>query len=284
MLRAWGTSFALFLIYAPACAPEEPARGGPTRGRPIQAQEIVYAEEKPLPTTMDSISSQKGPQLDTATHRVLYEDDFGADLSQWVVEQAGGGTTVLKNGQLDIDDAKGCTVWFKEKLAGSVMIEYEATLMKRGGKHDRVSDLNCFWMAIDPKNPEDLFANKNRGGSFKNYHPLRLYYVGYGANNNTTTRFRRYPGDGSRPCLPEHDLRDKKFMHKPNKTIKIQIIADGGKIQYLRDGDIVFDFLDKNPFREGWFGFRTVRNHMRIDNFRVYRLSPKSGEHSSAGD
>ena len=260
---AWESSLKLVLLCALACAPEDPARGEPTRGRPIQAQEMVYAEEKP---------------------RVLYEDDFGADLSQWVVEQANGGATALKNGQLDIDDAKGCTVWFKEKLAGSVMIEYEATLIKRGGKRDRVSDLNCFWMAIDPKNPEDLFANKNRGGKFKNYHPLRLYYVGYGANNNTTTRFRRYPGGGSRPCLPEHDLRDKKFMHKPNKTIKIQIIADGGKIQYLRDGDIVFDFLDKNPFREGWFGFRTVRNHMRIDNFRVYRLSPKRGEHSSAGD
>ena len=151
-------------------------------------------------------------------------------------------------------------------------------MIKQGGPRDRVSDLNCFWMAIDPKHPKDIFANKKRKGSFKNYHSLRLYYVGYGANNNTTTRFRRYPGGGARPCLPEHDLRDKKFMHTPNKMLKIRIVADGGRIQYFRNGEIVFDFLDKEPFVEGWFGFRTVRNHMRIDNFRVYSLArPKKG-------
>ena len=211
--------------------------------------------------------------------QLLYKDDFDGDLSQWVIEQAPGGAVRLKDEQLDIDDAKGCTVWFKEKLTGLIAIEYEATMIKQKGRsHDRVSDLNCFWMAIDPKHPKDIFSNKKRKGSFKNYHSLRLYYVGYGANNNNTTRFRRYPGGGARPCLPEHDRRDKKFMHTPNKTLKIRIIADGGRIQYLRDGEIVFDVIDKEPFTKGWFGFRTVRNHMRIDNFRVYSLArPKKG-------
>lgn len=203
---------------------------------------------------------------------LLYQDDFSGDLSQWVVEQVEGGTTKVHGGQLEINDAKGCTVWFKEKLGGPIMIEYDAVMVKRGGEYDRVSDLNCFWMAVDPKNPEDLFADKGRGGVFPNYHPLRLYYMGYGANKNTTTRFRRYPGGGERPVLPEHDLRDKKYTHVPNKVLKVKIIADGETIQYWRDGEKVIDFEDKNPFTEGWFGFRTVRNHMRIDNFRVYRL------------
>ena len=202
----------------------------------------------------------------------LHQDNFDGDLSRWIIEQAPGGTTSLKDGQLEIDDAKGCTVWFKEKLAGPITIEFKATLIKQGGEHDRVSDLNCFWMATDPKHPTDIFADKTRGGLFRNYHPLRLYYVGYGANNNTTTRFRRYSGDGSRPCLPEHDLRNAKFMHVPNKTIHIQIIANGNKVQYLRDGELVFDFHDENPHTEGWFGFRTVNNHMRIDDFKVQRI------------
>lgn len=211
--------------------------------------------------------------IDTSGSKLIYKDDFNGDLSQWVVEQVTGGTTTIKDGQLDINDAKGCTVWFKQKLTGAIMIEYEATLIKKDGQYDRLSDLNCFWMATDPKNPKDLFTNKNRGGLFKNYHQLRLYYVGYGANHNTTTRFRRYPGDGSRPCLPGHDLRDKKFMHTPNKKIKIQIISKGSNIQYLRDGEIVFNFTDKTPYSEGWFGLRTVKNHMRIDNFQVYQLA-----------
>ncbi|MFP6867528.1 MAG: DUF6250 domain-containing protein [Roseibacillus sp.] len=45
-----------------------------------------------------------------------------------------------------------------------------------------------------------------------------------------------------------------------------------GAFKYCRDGEVVFEFRDKDPFREGWFGFRTVRNHLQIDNFRVYQL------------
>ena len=33
-----------------------------------------------------------------------------------------------------------------------------------------------------------------------------------------------------------------------------------------------FDFTDDEPFLDGWFGFRTVANHMTIDNFKVYAL------------
>jgi len=205
--------------------------------------------------------------------KLLYLDDFDHDLSQWVVEQAPGGTTRLLDGKLEIDDAGGCTVWFTNKLAGAILIEYEATLVNQGGPNDRDSDLNCFWMATDPRHSDNLFFDsKNRRGIFKNYDALRLYYVGYGANGNTTTRFRRYPGDGSRPMLPQHDLNGKEFMNVPNQTRKIQIIADGDRIQFRRDGEIVFDFTDRKPLREGWFGIRTVRNHLRIGGFRVYRL------------
>ena len=214
-----------------------------------------------------------GEASSPANGRLLYQDDFDKDLSQWVVEQAPGGTTRLIDGKLDIDDAEGCTVWFKQRFSGPVLIEYEATMIQQNGPNDRVSDLNCFWMATDPKHPKDIFINtRERGGNFKKYDALRLYYVGYGANVNKTTRFRRYPGDGSKPLLPEHDLKDQKLMNVPNRKLKIQLIADGSRIQYLRDGEIVFDFNDKEPFREGWFGFRTLRNHMQLDQFRVYQL------------
>ena len=130
-------------------------------------------------------------------------------------------------------------------------------------------------MAADPKNPEDLFAaSKDRSGSFKKYDGLRLYYVGYGANENATTRFRRYPGDGTRPLDETADLRDARFMNVGNKTVKIQLIADGSRIQFIRDGEVIFNVTDKDPFREGWFAFRTTRSRVKFDNFRVFRLSP----------
>ena len=196
-------------------------------------------------------------------------DDFPTN---WVVEEGSNVTVKIKNGKLEIDNANGSTVWFKKELEEPVLIEYEAKLIKEDGTHGQVSDLNCFWMATDPKHPENIFHDKNRRGKFKNYHPLCLYYVGYGANNNTTTRFRRYPGGGERPCLPGHDLRDDVFMLIPNKWIKIQIVVNGNKTQYFLDGRLIFNFLDKKPLRKGWFGFRTVSNHLLIDNFKVYRL------------
>ena len=210
---------------------------------------------------------------DLPPKKLLYRDDFDQNLSQWVVEQAANGTTRLLDGKLEIDDAGGCTVWFTNKLSGAILIEYEAAQIQQGGTNDRASDLNCFWMATDPKHPDNLFFDsQNRGGKFKNYDGLRLYYVGYGANGNTTTRFRRYPGDGSRPLLAQNDLTGAKFLNIPNQLVKIQVIADGNRIQFRRDGEIIFDFTDPEPFREGWFGFRTVRSHLRIGHFRVYQL------------
>jgi hypothetical protein len=46
-----------------------------------------------------------------------------------------------------------------------------------------------------------------------------------------------------------------------------------------------FEMIDDTPYTSGWFGFRTVRNHMAIDNFRVTRLSknlPASEEPASS--
>ncbi len=226
------------------------------------------------PTSKNPIESSR-----STAGELLYQDDFDNDLSQWVVEQASGGATRLIDGMLDIDDAAGCTVWFKHKIDGPVSIEYEAKMVQLGGPNDRNSDLNCFWMATDPEHPENLFTNsQQRGGDFKKYDSLQLYYVGYGANENKTTRFRRYPGDGTKPLLPEHDLKDEKMMNTPNRTLKIQLIADGGRIQYLRDGVTIFDFADQAPFRSGWFGFRTLRNHMKMEHFRVYRLATHKGK------
>ena len=222
----------------------------------------------------ESTTPTGGTTVDAGPRKLIYQDDFDHDLSQWVIEQVPGGTTRLVNGRLEIDDAAGCTVWFKPKLSGPVEIDYEATLIRQGGAHDRVSDLNCFWMAQDPEHPDDLFFNgTRRGGKFKNYDALRLYYVGYGGNDNSTTRFRRYPGDGSRPLPAGMDLSGTNFMNTPNQTSHISVLADGNKIQFRHDGKVVFDFTDPAPFRDGWFGFRTVRNHLGLGHFRVYQLS-----------
>ena len=171
-----------------------------------------------------------------------------------------------------IDVPAGCTVWFAPLIEGPVLIEYEARVVSAGGKNDRVSDLNCFWMARDARSPDDLFATK-RSGKFEEYNRLRAYYVGLGGNGNTTTRFRRYIGNQElRPLLPEHDLRDEADLITPNAWQRIRLVAHGKLIEYWRDDRKLFELLDDAPYESGYFGFRTVSNHMEIRRFRVYRL------------
>jgi len=209
----------------------------------------------------------------TYDSKLIFKDNFDKGLENWQVEQMPKGTVDVKNSKLEIDDVSGCTVWLKEKFEGPIVIEYDVFVIQDGGANDRVSDLNCFWMASDPKNPTNLFADsEERGGKFSNYDGLQLYYMGLGGNHNKTTRFRRYVGNGERPLLPEHDLSDAKYMLEANKPYHIKIVANGGVIQYFRDNQLVSDFVDSKPYTSGYFGFRTVKNHMTVDNFRVYKI------------
>ncbi|TKG95525.1 hypothetical protein EYV94_08780 [Puteibacter caeruleilacunae] len=201
-----------------------------------------------------------------------FADDFSGGMDNWVVEQLEGGKVSLVDGKLDIDDFTGCSVWFKKKLSGAIMIEYDAVVVGEGGPNDRVSDLNCFWMASDPECKDFFSKSKDRGGKFQNYHALKLYYVGLGGHDNTKTRFRRYAGGGDRPCLPEHDLSDAKYLITANKVNHIRIIANEGQIQYYRNGVLIYDFQDDDPYTSGYFGIRTYKNHMTVDNFVVYQL------------
>lgn len=209
----------------------------------------------------------------TYTSKLIFEDDFDKGLANWKVEQMPEGTTKVINSKLEIDDVSGCTVWLNKKLEGAIGIEYDVFIIQNGGANDRVSDLNCFWMANDPQYPTNLFAeSEKRGGKFSNYDSLKLYYMGVGGNDNGTTRFRRYIGNGERPLLTEHDLKDAKYMLQPNKTYHIKIIASNNTIQYYKDDVLFVDFTDDNPYTSGYFGFRTVKNHMTVDNFKVYKI------------
>src|ERR1043166_6475338 len=172
-----------------------------------------------------------GADTSFRTGKLLYSDDFAHGLSRWSVELEKGGVVEAKGGILTLDVPAGCTVWFRPELRGQVAIEYQATMIRRGGPNDRISDLNCFWMARD--------AQVKRSGKFADYNTLRGYYVGQGGNTNTTTRFRRYIGDPVlRPLLPEHDLTAP--LLEPNVTMKIRLVADGSRIQYFCNGRAIF--------------------------------------------
>lgn len=206
------------------------------------------------------------------TNELLYKNVLN-DSNNWIVEQQPKGRAMFTNDGLEVIDAKGCTVWFKNQIKAPVKISYNITIIDDGGPYDRVSDMNCLWMANDPKNPRDFFKDsKERAGHFPNYHHLTGYYVGYGGHDNTKTRFRRYNGNVDRPLLPEHDLSDKQFMITANKKMRIEIIVKDNFTSYSRDGEVIYHVKDSHPYTKGYFGFRTVNNHMKIENFEVIEL------------
>jgi hypothetical protein len=203
---------------------------------------------------------------------LLYADDFTHGTTQWHTELEAGGKVEADDGEMVIDVPAGATVWFKPELTGPVLIEYEATVISEGGTNDRVSDLNCFWMAQDTRSPGDIFGYK-RSGKFTDYNQLLTYYVGVGGNTNTTTRFRRYVGDPKvRPLRATDDLRDVPDLLVANTPQKIAMIASGHLIQFYRDGKKRFELNDPQPYTKGWFAFRTTHSHLVLRDFRVYRL------------
>ncbi|HWA24194.1 MAG TPA: DUF6250 domain-containing protein [Lacunisphaera sp.] len=204
----------------------------------------------------------------------VFSDGFNSGPGNWVVEQQPGGTVTAEGGKMVIADAAGCTVWLREPLEAPVTITYLAKVSSAA----RVSDLNCFWMASDPARPDDLFAaGHKRDGKFATYDSLRTYYVGYGGNTNSTTRFRRYDGTGARPLLPEHDLTEKKFLLQPDHAYAIALVAGAdGRVQFIRDGEVIFDWTDPQPLKRGWFGFRTVNSRIEVTEFSVHRGVPAS--------
>lgn len=200
--------------------------------------------------------------------KLLYKDDFNGNLKNWVVEipSTPASQVSIKNNELVIDVNGGATIWLNKKLSGNIMITYKRKVIVDSGTNDRLSDLNQFWMASDPRN-KNLFT---RTGVFSQYDSLLMYYVGFGGNTNKTTRFRKYTGNGERVLY--YDLTDKAHRLEPNKEYSIKIIVYNGVSKFFVDDKMFFSFKDPHPIKEGYFGFRTTHSRQVIDDFTIYQL------------
>ena len=175
---------------------------------------------------------------------------------------------------IEIQAPKGYTLWRNEKISGDCQIDYYARVMDEGLPEDRLSDLNCFWKASDPQAPDHIFERKDwRQGIFEHYYSLQLYYLGYGGNSNSTTRFRRYDGDfssfQSKKIRPEVlvEYTDSLHLLKPNHWYHIRIVCQGNRVQYFMDNELIVDFEDPSPLLTGWFGFRTTQARVQLTGF-----------------
>jgi hypothetical protein len=189
-----------------------------------------------------------------------------------VIESEQPAIVAVRDGSLDIDTPAGLTLWFKPKLTGPLLIEFDAVAVSEGGLNDQVSDLNVFWMASN-RDGSAPFPGQ-RTGRFSDYNDLLTYYVGLGGNRNRTSRFRRYIGDArERPLRPEHDLSTLEAMLVPNRKQTIILVANRNTIEYKRDGATLFRLDDGAAYTQGWFALRTTWSHLRVSRLRIRSLA-----------
>ena len=217
----------------------------------------------------------------------ILRDDFSKGLSLWIVEDAAAtnpaakATFSFRKDTVEIRAPKGLTLWFNHKLQGDYTVSYDVLFLVDSTKDERLSDLNCFWNASDPRHPDSLFFDSAwRQGVFSRYNSLNLYYVGQGGNNNSTTRFRKYygylydreaqKGDAERikPLIQEYTQQE--YLLYEGRWDHIEIRVRGNRSEYLYNGRILFLYDDKeNPYTEGYFGLRLLRNRILLTNFRI---------------
>jgi Domain of unknown function (DUF6250) len=201
--------------------------------------------------------------------RLIFEEVFSTkSLSdQWIVEhnESRRDPCTIINGQLELNTEGGITLWYKNRLNGNIMIEYDREVIMDSGRNDRLSDLNQFWMATDLQGK--MF---NRKGGFREYDSLQMYYVGMGGNYNTTTRMRKYNGKGELKILGE--FTDTSHLLRANHKYHIVIIVKDGLNSFIIDGVEFFSFQDESPLTAGWFAIRSTKSRQRIDNIKIWQL------------
>lgn len=201
---------------------------------------------------------------------ILFADDFSAPLNSdlWHIEmeERPNSSVFTQNKHLVLDTRGGVTVWLKKLLEGDFLIEYNRKVLVGDGPNDRLSDLNQFWMATDPRNP-DLFTRK---GKFVEYDSISMYYVGFGGNTNTTNRFRKYMGNGEKVILDEKN--HPTYLLEANKEYKIQILVRRGIVAFWVDDTFFFEYNDPEPLSRGYFGFRSTWSRQEISNLKIYQI------------
>jgi rhamnogalacturonan endolyase len=215
-------------------------------------------------TACQSLKEKPAYEIDS----LLFLDQFDTGMDNWVIEVDPDSAVNIgiQDEKLVIDTDRGATAWLNQELSGNLLIRYKRRVVMAEGTNDRLSDMNQFWMARDPRNP-NLFT---RIGTFAEYDSLLMYYAGIGGNYNETTRFRKYTGDGNRVLV--HDLTDEAHLLKPNHTYLIEIMVKDGETSVFVDRDEFFNFKDDSPLSSGYFGIRTTWSRQEIDDLEVYRL------------
>jgi hypothetical protein len=212
-------------------------------------------------------------------------DDFRSGLARWRLEAEDPRAVVTAaDGVLDIATPAGLSLWWREPLSGDYAIRFTAVALPApasAGQHaGRLSDLNMFWNALEADGGEP----RPRSGRFAGYDTLPTYYVGFGANANTTTRLRHYTGSERRLLTgyadgaiaePGEQPMTRETRLQAGKPITVEIVsrqptvADPVHLRWRADSNELFTRADANPRLHGYFALRTTASRLQIRDLQI---------------
>lgn len=208
------------------------------------------------------------PMLAQATEKLWYKTGFKKnELNHWRVETKPDSVNRVftKRGRLWIDTKAGVTVWLNKTLPAAYRISFLRKVVVKGGANDRLSDMNQFWQASDGLQS----LQTPRLGVLESYDSLQLYYAGIGGNYNSTSRFRKYTGNGQRQLL--QDYTDSLHLLKPNKKYRITIEFVKGTTSLWVNGQRWFYLEDDAPLPMGYFALRSTWSRQWVRKFRIWQ-------------
>lgn len=256
------------------------------RGSVMRYREIVisYTDPEDLSSVTDTVKGFTAVIFQHETDHlrgILYTDkadrlDLPVGPDNWLAEDESGEMVMEAHGDtLDIVSPKGLTFWYERLFSGEYEISYRTCMPMDGCGHDRLSDMNCFWAATDPQHKDDISARAvERNGVFPRYNMLDLFYVGYGGNENTTTRFRRYygskygqPDNTVKPLIKEYT--DSAHLLIPGKWYSVRIAVTSDSTSFHIDGEKLFEAPLHGYAGDGHFALRLLDNHVRLTGLSV---------------
>lgn len=212
-------------------------------------------------------------------------DDFRTGLARWRLEAEDPRAIVTAaNGVLDIATPAGLSLWWREPLSGDYAIRFTAVALPApasAGEHaGRISDLNMFWNALEADGSEPY----PRSGKFGGYDTMPAYYVGFGANANTTTRLRHYDGsqrrlltgfaDGPIAEPGELPMTRETRLHL-GQPLTVEIVSrrptpdNAVHLRWRAGSNELFTRADANPRLQGYFALRTTASRLQIRDFHI---------------
>ncbi len=163
-------------------------------------------------------------------------------------EEAAPAVWTVEGGWIRNDDARNQGLWLEILPAdGPVRVSFTARSRKPPAKRAFAGDLKVEAFATAPRH--------EAGYSFIN--------GGWSNRFDTIARSGEHSADERR--APAHPIEQ-------DRAYRYHILRRGGRLDFLRDGELLYTFEDPNPVKGRWFGFNNWLSAVEYKDLEVFEL------------